>query len=108
MKLFLALILAVTAAFGETKSTWKGTITDSMCLGNHAMMKFKGGDDECVRECVRSNPTAYKYILYDGKNSYKLSDQRMPEQFAAKKVEVKGVLYEKTGVIKVESIQAAK
>ena len=105
MKLYLSLILLASAAFAETKGVWKGTITDSMCVNDHSMMNVKG-DDNCVRQCVKSG--SYKYILFDGKNSYKLSDQQTPEQFAAKKVEVKGTLYEKTGVIKVDSIQALK
>jgi len=29
-----------------------------------------------------------KYVLYDGKNTYKLSDQKTPEQFAAQKLKV--------------------
>jgi hypothetical protein len=37
-----------------------------------------------------------------------LSDQAAPERFAGQKVTVKGVLYEKTGIIKVESIEQAK
>jgi hypothetical protein len=49
-----------------------------------------------------------KYALHDGKNVYVLSDQQTPEKFAAQKVRVKGVLYEKTKIIKVESIEAAK
>jgi hypothetical protein len=50
----------------------------------------------------------YKYALYDGKKMYTLSDQQTPEKFAAQKVKVTGVLYEKTGIIKVDSIQPAK
>jgi len=49
-----------------------------------------------------------KYALYDGKEVYRLSDQQTPEKFAAKKVKVTGVLYEKTKIIKVERIEAAQ
>jgi hypothetical protein len=49
-----------------------------------------------------------KYALLDGTNLYKLSDQQTPEKFAGQKVKVTGVLYPKTGILKVESITAAK
>jgi hypothetical protein len=39
---------------------------------------------------------------------YLLSDQQTPEKFAAKKVRVTGTLYEKTGVLKADRIEAAK
>ena len=38
---------------------------------------------------------------------YLLSDQQTPAEFAAKRVVVKGTLYEKTGILKVDSIQVA-
>jgi hypothetical protein len=40
--------------------------------------------------------------------AYTLSDQKTPEQFAAKKVTVTGTLDAKTGTIKVDSIKAAQ
>jgi uncharacterized protein DUF5818 len=49
-----------------------------------------------------------RYILLTKDTHYALSDQAAPEKFAGKKVNVKGVLFEKTGIIKVESIEAAK
>jgi hypothetical protein len=101
------LVLTAAAALAETTGAWTGTITDSMCVKDHAMMNIKG-DDNCVKQCVKSNSATYKYVLFDGKNSYKLSDQQLPEQYAAKKVIVKGQLFPKTGVIKVNSITAAK
>ena len=56
----------------------------------------------CVRDCVKSGQ--YKYALLVGSQMYVLSDQQTPEKFAAQKVRVKGVLYEKTRILKVESI----
>lgn len=85
--------------------TFVGVITDSMCGMNHEMMKIKP-EDKCVRECVKHGGT--KYVLWDGKQSYKLSDQQTPEQFAARKVRITGKLYTKTGIIAVEKIEAAK
>jgi len=84
--------------------TFTGTITDSMCAGDHKDMNM-GPDDKCVTECVKMGS---KYALWDGKNSYELSDQKTPAKFAAKKVTVKGTLDEKTKTIQVDSIAAAK
>jgi len=102
-----AFALMAAAALADPAGTFTGIITDSMCVKNHAMMNIKG-EDKCVRECVKSNPAAYKYVLFDGRNAYKLSDQKLPEQYAAQKVSVKGTLYPKTGVLKVDSIAPAK
>jgi hypothetical protein len=49
-----------------------------------------------------------KYVLYDGKSTYILSDQKTPEKFAAQKVIVTGALDAKTNTIQVGSITAAK
>jgi hypothetical protein len=78
-----------------------GVITDSMCKNDHKPMKL-GADDQCARACVKSGS---KYVLFDGKKAYALSDQKTPEKFAAKQVKVTGTLYEKTGVIKVDRIE---
>lgn len=102
MKLTLtALIIAVCLS----AETFTGVITDSMCGENHAMMKISPAD-KCVRECMKHGNT--KYVLHDGKTTYKLSDQQTPAKFAAQKVEVKGKLYAKTGVIAVETIAPVK
>ena len=60
-------------------------------------------DSKCVVECVKGDKNT-KYALFDGKNVYVLSDQKTPEQFAGKKVTVTGTLYEKTKILKVDSI----
>jgi hypothetical protein len=101
-----AFALMASAALAENAGSFTGVITDSMCYKNHASMNIKG-EDKCVRQCVKSNP-AYKYVLFDGRNAYKLSDQKLPEQYAAQQVTVKGTLFPKTGVIKVDSIAPAK
>jgi hypothetical protein len=63
-------------------------------------------DAKCIVQCVKGHGS--KYALLDGTNLYKLSDQQTPEKFAGQKVKVTGVLYPKTGILKVESITAAK
>jgi hypothetical protein len=88
-------------------NTFTGVITDTMCGADHKHMGVQP-DEKCVRECVRMDPKQYKYALWDGKKLYTLSDQQTPEKFAAKKVKITGVLYEKTGIIKVDKIEAAK
>jgi hypothetical protein len=64
-----------------------------------------GADAECVIECVKAGA---KYVLYDGKEAYTLSDQKTPEKFAAKKVTVTGTLDAKSKTIQVDSMAAAK
>jgi hypothetical protein len=87
-------------------ATFTGIITDSMCGADHKAMNM-GPDPDCVKACQKHG-NGVKYVLWDGKKSYKLSDQSTPEQFAARKVTVTGTLYEKTGIIKVEKIEAAR
>ncbi|HUQ91911.1 MAG TPA: hypothetical protein VM120_09525 [Bryobacteraceae bacterium] len=104
-------LLAIVSMFGialaaEAPKSYTGDITDSMCVLNHKMMKITP-DSKCVRECVK-NSKDVKYVLYDGKNTYKLSDQKTPGRFAAQKVRVTGTLFSKTGVIKVDKIEVAK
>jgi hypothetical protein len=97
--LFAGALMASTAP-----QTFTGVITDTMCGKDHAMMKVSP-DSKCVVECVKGGKN--KYALFDGKNAYVLSDQKTPEQFAGKKVTVTGTLYEKTKILKVDSIAEA-
>src|SRR4051794_24946157 len=95
-------VIAVVGAAGaaDAPKTYTGTITDSMCGMNHQMMQITP-DSKCARQCVK-NSKEVKFVLHDGKNTYKLSDQRTPEQFAAQRVKITGTLFPKTGVIKVD------
>ncbi len=103
----LALIIALSAAAplaaSHESGTFTGVIGDSMCVRNHEPMKITP-DDKCVRDCVKHSKDV-KYILLTSDKHYVLSDQAAPEKFAGQKVTVKGVLYEKTGIIKVEAIE---
>lgn len=102
-----AALLAVTAAAADRKSrVFTGVITETMCKKDHGAMGTKLPDAKCVIDCVKADKSV-KYALFDGKEFYVLSDQQTPEKFAAQKVRVKGVLYEKTKIIHVESIEAA-
>ncbi|HXB74978.1 MAG TPA: hypothetical protein VNY05_42495 [Candidatus Acidoferrales bacterium] len=107
MKKTIAILFAAAAlTFAADTQTFTGVITDDMCAdANHKDMKM-GSDPKCVAECIKGMNG--KYVLYDGKASYKLSDQKTPAKFAAKKVTVTGTLDEKTKTITVASIAAAK
>ena len=96
---------AAAMAFAAGPGTFTGVITDSMCANaDHKAMNM-GADAACVTACVKAGA---KYVLYDGKEAYTLSDQKTPEKFAAKKVTVTGTLDAKSKTIQVDSIAAAK
>ena len=97
------MVLAALAA-GQGKRSFTGVITDSMCAaGDHSRMRMGPTDGECTIACVEAHGAAY--VLYDGKETYTLSDQSTPAKFAGKKVTVTGTLDAKTKTIKVESIR---
>jgi hypothetical protein len=99
----LLTIAALSPAQG--KRLFTGTITDGMCANaDHAQMRMGPTDAECTIACI--NEHGAMYVLYDGKDSYTLSDQRTPEKFAAQKVTVRGMLNVKTKTIQVDSITA--
>lgn len=108
MKHLLVSLLAISAlSAGQSKQTFTGTITDDLCAeAGHAQMQMGPTDAECTTACVLAHGS--KYVLYDGKNVYMLSDQKMPEKFAGQKVRVIGTLDAKTKTIHVDSIAAAK
>ena len=103
MKKLAVLLIGAALVAGAANQTFTGVITDTMCGKDHAMMKVTP-DAKCVRECAKQGNN--KYALLDGKNVYILSDQKTPEQFAGRKVKVTGTLYEKTRILKVDSIAA--
>jgi hypothetical protein len=60
-------------------------------------------DEQCAKICVRDSTS--QYALFDGQQILRLSDQKTPAKFAAKKVKVTGTYNEKTKTIKVASIE---
>jgi hypothetical protein len=105
--LFVALLALLSLSAGQARQTFTGVITDEMCAGvGHAPMRMGPTDAECTVACVVSHGT--QYVLEVGKDVYILSDQKTPEQFAAKKVTVVGTLDAKTRTIQVASIAAAE
>ncbi len=107
MKIRIVSLLAIATMVPQGKRTFTGTITDAMCdTANHAAMRMGPTDAECAKACAEEHDAAY--VLFDGKDVYQLSDQKTPQQFAAKKVTVVGTLDAKTKMIHVASIAAAK
>jgi hypothetical protein len=102
MKKTLFAFLASAALLSA--ATFTGTITDSMCRNDHKAMNVSP-DAKCVRECVQGGAS---YVLFDGKNTWKLSDQKTPERFAAQRVRVTGTLDAKAGMIRVDKIDPAR
>ena len=87
---FVALLSWPILMAAQSKpQTFTGTITDSMCAkADHSQMQMGPTDAECVKACVAAHGASY--VLYDGKKTYDLSDQQMPEKFAGQKVTVTG------------------
>jgi hypothetical protein len=103
------LLLLILAAYGpaQEKRTFTGTITDNMCAaGNHSSMRMGPTNAECTIACVDAHGALF--VLYDGTNTFVLSDQKAPEKLAGKKVTVTGTVENSTRTIKVESIAEAK
>jgi len=100
-------IAAAALLLAAGPQTFTGLITDSACAtGDHKSMNMGPSDAKCVTECVKGMGATY--VLYDGKQTYTLSDQKNAARFAAKKVTVKGALDAKAKSIQVDSIAAAK
>ena len=103
--LIVMLLVSATLTAAQGKQKFTGTITDDMCAaGDHSRMRMGSTDAECTIACINSHGASY--VLYDGKEAYTLSDQKTPEKFAGKKVNVTGTLDTKTKTIRVDSITA--
>ena len=105
--LFAGVLVLATLAPAQRQQTFNGVITDDMCAkADHSQMRMGPTDAECAKACVVGHGAAY--VLYDGKDVYRLSDQRAPEEFAGQKVVVTGTLDAETRTIQVASIASAK
>ena len=105
----LVLSVFVLAAVVPAQNTQKftGSVTDSMCpAGDHSRMRMGSTNAECTIACNDAHGALY--VLYDGRETYTLSDQKTPEKFAGKKVTVVGTLDGKTRTIQVTSITATE
>jgi hypothetical protein len=101
-----ALLAAAVLTPGQSTHTLTGVITDDECAkGDHSRMQMGPTDAECTVACINFHGATY--VLYDGKETYKLSDQKTPEKYAGKKVSVTGTLDARTRTITVQAIQPA-
>ena len=101
--------LSMVAALGAAQKpqSFTGTISDDMCAkADHSGMQMGSNDAECTIACVSAHGAGF--VLYDGKNTYKLSSNRSVGQLAGRRVTVTGVLDPKTQTIQIASIAPAK
>jgi hypothetical protein len=106
-RLIFGLLIIAALAAAPAKQKFTGAITDSMCAeGDHSRMRMGSTDAECTRACIDAHGA--EYVLFDGKEAYTLSDQKMPDKFAGQKVTVTGTLDAKTKTIQVDSITAVQ
>jgi hypothetical protein len=98
----LTFFIGVLMAAAPAPQTFTGIVTDTMCGAKHGMLKGQP-DDQCIKMCVKGTGD---YALYDGKKTWKLSDQKAPARFAARSVKVVGSSNESASSIKVISIEA--
>jgi hypothetical protein len=81
-----------------SEQEFTGTITDSMCAeADHSRMRMGSTSAECTIACIDAHGA--RYVLYDGKDTYNLSDQQRPEKFAGRKVTITGTLDARTKTI---------
>jgi len=105
--LVLGFLAVTTLSAAPDPQTFTGTITDGVCpQADHSQMQMGPTDAECTIACI--NYHGALYVLYDGKDTYALSDQRTPGKFAGQKVKVIGTLDAKAKAIHVDSITATK
>jgi len=107
LTLLVTLLAVAVLSAAPPKQTFTGTITDGMCAkADHSQMQMGPTDGLCTTACVSIHGATY--VLYDGKNTYALSNQKAPEKLAGQKVKIVGTLDAKSKTIQVDSITAAK
>lgn len=103
----LSVLVVAALSAGQSPQTFTGLITDEMCpTGDHSHMRMGPTDAECAKACIAAHGS--QYVLYDGTRAYLLTDQKTPEEFAARKVRVTGTLDTVTMTIRVDSIAPAE
>jgi hypothetical protein len=102
-----ALLASATMFATQSRQTFSGTITDEECPGaDHSGMRMGSTDAACTIACVEDH--SVPFVLFDGKEAYRLSDQEKSREFAGKKVTVVGTLDSRTRTIQVTSMASAK
>ena len=91
------------------KQVLTGIVTDNMCAETgHAAMRMGPTDAECTVACVDAHGALY--VLLSGASVYTFSDQRLPQQFAGRRVRATGTVENVKGekYFRVDSITAIK
>ena len=102
----LLLSLLFPQASSSSTRTVTGVVTDSECAkGDHSAMHMGDTNADCVKACVEYHDA--RFVLFDGVNTYDLSDQSAAGRLAAQRVTVTGTVDETTRRIAVQSIVAA-
>ena len=105
--LLLCLLTVGTLLAAQGKQTFTGVVTDDECgRAGHTRMRMGPTDAECAIACVYDH--GVQFILFDGNEIYRLSDQDKSKEFAGKKVTVVGTLDSKTKTIQVDSISPSR
>lgn len=101
------IVAPVVRAQSPPLQTFSGVVTDSECAGgDHSGMRMGDTAAECARACMEYHSATL--VLFDGKTSRRLDDQKVVTPFAGQKVTVVGTLDEATGTITVKTIASAK
>ena len=105
--LVFAFLMTAALAATQGQQTFTGAVTDSMCAqADHSEMHMGPTDGECTVACIFAHDA--RYVLYDGNETYRLSDQQAAEEFAGQRVTVTGTLDDETRTIQMESIATAE
>ena len=101
-----ALLASATMLATQSRQTFSGTITDEECpSADHSGMRMGSTDAACAIACVDDHTV--KFVLFDGEQTYLLSDQDTARELAGQKVAVVGTLDSETYTIQVNSMAAA-
>jgi hypothetical protein len=100
--ILVAIIVSLAPLATANEGLMEATITDSLCAANHKSIRLSC-DATGVRSRIRAGA---KYVLWDGRYAYVLSDQKAADQWAAMKVKVLATLDAKTRQVRIISIVA--
>ena len=93
----VGLFVSLSAIAQQGDSTYKGTISDSMCAAQH--VAATDTDVACVRKCVKGGSPA---VFVVGDKIYKIANQNAVKEHLGHKVQIKGVITGDT--IQVDSV----
>ena len=91
------LFLSFSAIAQQGDSSYKGTISDSMCAAKHVAATDK--DIACAQKCVKGGSPA---VFVIGDKVYKIANQESVKEHIGHKVQIMGVITGDT--IRVDSV----